>query len=156
MPTKMIMERKRPERYRAEDYIAMLIVTVLALLLGTCVATPAHAEPIPEGLAVKAVYNEALHDTKSLDAMCHALRNRASLQGVYGIRVSRPIPMKERLKTLKTWQKSLSTPDVTKGATHWLSDYDLKHCKPSRMAWRFKMKETYYDKTGQTHYYKEV
>ena len=113
----------------------------------------ARAE-ISDNLAVKAVYNEALHDTVSLDAMCHALRNRGDLKGVYGLNVHRPIPPKEWLKTLKTWQKSLSTPDVTKGATHWLSDYDLKHCKPSRMAWRFKMRETLYQ--GSTHYYKEV
>jgi hypothetical protein len=132
------------------------IILCLALCLARCEL--ALAGQIPDNLAVKAVYNEALHDSVSLDAMCHALRNRyvkiGDLRGVYGLRVDRPIPIKEWLKTKETWVKSAFTKDITKGATHWLSDYDLKHCKPSRMAWRFKMRETCY--IGQTHFYKEV
>lgn len=156
MKTRMILERPKKERYTAEDYAGMIVLCLILGVIMLCGATcaPAHAEGIPDNLAVKAVYNEALHDPVSLDAMCHALRNRGDLRGVYGLRVSNPIPKISRLKTLKTWQGSLYTPDVTKGATHWLSDYDLTHCKPSRMAWRFKMKETLHQ--GQTHFYKEV
>ena len=144
--------RKGYDRY---DYVAWAVLTAILAIVMLCFSTctPAQAEVIPDNLAVKAVYNEALHDTESLNAMCHALRNRGVLKGVYGLRSTNTISPKEYAKTLKTWQNSLYTPDVTKGATHWLSDYDLKHCKPSLMSWRFKMKETLYQ--GQTHYYKE-
>jgi len=158
VPVKMLLERlKRPKFWSEIDTMAAVLLVFILVVVMTCFdgcSRIAHAGPIPDNLAVKAVYNEALHDTRSLDAMCHALRNRKSLVGVYGLRVKRPIPPKEYAKTLKTWQRSLSTPDVTKGATHWLSDYDLKHCRPAMMAWRFKMVETLY--CGKTHFYREV
>ena len=135
--------------------IVAVIVLSIAMMFSSCEPAQAseQASEIPDYLAVKAVYNEALHDDRSLDAMSHALRNRKSLIGVYGLKVHRQIPPKEYAKTLKIWRRSLWTPDPTKGAQFWLSDYDLKNCRPAMMAWRFKMTETLYQ--GQTHFYKE-
>ena len=121
------------------------------LILFNCLSGMVYAG-IPAEQAVNAVIGEALHDEVSMDAMCHALRNRGSLRGVYGYKSGRRDSPKLHALGVKTWFASLKTPDVTKGATHWLSDYDLSHCKPRLTSFRFKMVETAY--IGQTHFYK--
>ena len=136
-----------------EDWIAILIVGFMAFLAAWC-CDLAQAAEIPQDKAVNAILGEALHDDDSMLVMAHALRNRGHLGGVYGARVIRPYSDKLRAKALKAWKMSLSGDDPTRGADHWLSDYDLKHCRPERMAWRFKMVETLHQ--GQTHYFKGV
>jgi hypothetical protein len=106
-----------------------------------------------------AVLGEALHDDESMRYMSHAVINRVrkngSFKGIYGFKGTLgQYPPKLRARALETVKKAMSEADVTGGADHWLSDYDLSHCKASRMAWRFKMVETVYQ--GQTHYYREV
>lgn len=117
-----------------------------------------HAEPT-QAEVVRAILGEALHDQKSMDYMACALTNRirirGDLKGVYGAKAGTGHfgPILRSRAELALFNATHS-PDVTHGATHWLSDWDLAHCRPERMAWRFKMVETVYQ--GQTHYYKEA
>lgn len=119
----------------------------------------ARAEVTTEQISL-AVLGEALHDSESMRYMAHAVVNRTnrigSFKGIYGYEVARTrsYPQKALEMAKKAVSEVATTPDPTHGATHWLSDYDLKHCKPERMAWRFKMMETAYQ--GSTHFYKEV
>lgn len=128
----------------------------MLLMLGLCAG--AWAEPVTDARLVHAIVAEALHDDESLLYMACAMHNRflikGDLRGVYGDKADiGQIDPKLWQKASKAYSMALSEPDVTHGATHWLSDYDLTHCKPSLMAWRFKMVETAYQ--GQTHYYRE-
>lgn len=115
----------------------------------------AHAEQIPSDKAVKAIIGESLSDYDSMYAIACAIRNRDTLQGVYGV-YSKQVPLASDeviQRAFKAWYLSEEGTDVVKGATHWLSDYDLKHCNPAKTAFRHKMQETAY--IGQTHFYKE-
>lgn len=59
----------------------------------------------------------------------------------------------------KTYQKALNAykraivEDITSGATHWLSNWDLKHCRPSLIKWKDSMRVTL--KTEHFTFYKE-
>lgn len=116
---------------------------------------------IDEVTAIKAILTEALHDYDSMYAMACALRNRdkagIGMQGVYGLNAKwykdGQIPVGLYQKASKAFHTSDGNYDVTSGATHFLSDYDLKHSKPELIAFRHKMVETAY--IGQVHYYKE-
>ena len=135
------------------DWVAIGIVTIGAFIVFNLLGCrEAHAEAIPEAEAVHAILGEAPPgaDYEVLSAFAHALRNRGHLRGVYGKAVN---PSAKRLKQSKrAWVNSLVTPDPTKGASFWLSDWDLKHCRPALIAWRFSMVETL--NTGQTHFYR--
>lgn len=131
-------------------------ITMLALVLST---GRAWANELTQEEAVRAITGEALHDSESMRYMAHALRNRfaikGDLKGVYGAKgASGHIGPNLWQGASKAWFMSAEEKDVTHGATHWLSDYDLAHCKPERMTWRFKMVETVYQ--GQTHYYRKA
>lgn len=141
--------------------IKLLGAVVACLFVGGCAPCMASGNKVlPDEVAVHAILGEALHDSESMRVMAHAIMNRyakrGDLMGVYGLRV----PMsrfdgKLRARALKAYKTALlDKVDPTKGATHWLSDYDLKHCKPKLTKFRFKMTETLYQ--GQTHYYREA
>ena len=157
-----------------EDWMAIGIVSFIALL----VCTIAHAE-VNEEQAIRGVIGESLTDYNSMLAIACAIRNRGTLDGVYGVNavidhngqlvrvikkktgtIYEPISWEIYNMANKAWYVSgdheeLNGPyvDVVKGATHWLSDYDLKHCRPAMTNWRFKYIETAY--IGQTHFYKK-
>lgn len=133
-----------------EDWVAIGIVAILAL--GIC--SVAHAE-IQEEQAIKAIIGEALPDYDSMYAIACAIRNRGTLQGVYGVssKQAQHPPSFIYQRANKAWVVSTDDGDVVKGATHWLSDYDIKHCNPLKTAFRFQMQETAY--IGQTHFYIE-
>lgn len=136
-----------------------LKLLILTALLLSCGVSQAGEARVTDDQAIKALIGEALHDDKSLYSMACALNNRIAimgdLKGVYGFKASTAhISPKLWQKASKQWFLALDGLDVTSGATHWLSDYDLAHCRPERMGWRFKMVETLYQ--GQTHFYKEV
>ena len=131
----------------------LAIIVVAMLLSGT-----AHAyETINKADLpyVRAIVGEALPDYSSMYAIACAIRNRGTLKGVYGVNAKHLQTTDDDtfLKAETAWRMSLINEDVVKGATHWLSDYDLKHSKPSLIAFRKKMKETAY--IGQTHFYIE-
>lgn len=91
-------------------------------------------------------------------AIAFALQNRGTVQGVYGLRVAktRDYSGQDYQNASRAWNeaKNGAVADVTKGSTHWLSDYDLKHCRKALTAFRFKMVETAY--IGTTHFYREI
>lgn len=131
---------------------------LITILLMSAIWSTAYAK-VTDDEAIHAILGEALHDEESLKYMAHALKNRIAirgdLKGVYGTKADIG-QWSDKLwqKASKAWFSAHLDSDVTDGATHWLSDYDLKHCRPERMAWRFKMIKTVYQ--GQTHYFKEI
>jgi len=138
---------------RLEDYIAILLVVAGAFAvvsLSTC--KPAEASEIPQ--EVKAIIGEAIGQSdKEILAHCHALRNRGTLKGVYGLNNwHKHNTPKNVARVTKLWIQSGKEADFTKGCNHWLSDYDLTHYKPKLMAWRFKA--DYSVKVGSTTFYR--
>ena len=137
----------------------LILLNLIWLGLMLLFASQAHAESVIGDLPIRAILGEALHDQQSMNIMAHAIKNRVakygSFKGIYGAKVSMgEFDQKTRQKASDAWEMAFKTEDMTKGATHWLSDYDLKHCKKSLTAFRFRMTETLYQ--GQTHYYKEL
>lgn len=128
------------------------IITLLALML----AQSAWADPgqISDSRAVRAILGEAGPSYEERLAIAFALRNRGHLKGVYG-HLEAPTAT-EWQKGSKAWHTALNglETDITHGADHWLSDWDLKHARPALTAFRFKMVETAY--IGTTHFYKEI
>ena len=127
-----------------------LSITLLCTLLCTpgALASPAFNE----ANIIKALAGEAGgQGMDEIEAHAHAINNRGHLGGVYGIR--RPAGVRGLERARIGLKRSITRPDSTHGATHWLSDYDLRHSKPRLTAFRFKMVETAY--IGETHFYKE-
>ena len=131
-----------------EDWIAIGIVTLVAILI----CSNAHAQ-VDDYKATLAVIGEALPDYDSMYAIACAIRNRDTLKGVYGVnnKAAREASGDTFQLASKAWYMSDEGVDVVNGATHWLSDYDLKHCRPAMTNWRFKYIETAY--IGKTHFY---
>lgn len=125
---------------------------ILCLLL-CMVWSVAHAEAIPSALAERAILGEALPNYEAMHDIASAIRNRGTLKGVYGVRSSNWDKASPKLRALasRAWESS-KTLDSVNGANHWLSEYDLKHCKPSLTAFRFSMVETVH--RNKTHFYK--
>ena len=131
-------------------------ILILWALLFICSSAHAYETLVPGDLPyVKAIVGEALPDYQSMYAIACAIRNRGTLQGVYGLHAKHVETASEFVfgKAELAWRQSAIKPDVVKGATHWLSDYDLKHSKPKRIAFRKQMIETAY--IGQTHFYRK-
>lgn len=125
------------------------------LILGTF---SAQAKDIAESEAVKAIYGESGPSYAERQAVAFALLNRGHLKGVYGLKSARGVMIspKDWQSCSRAWHTALNglIPDPVKGADHWLSDWDLKNCRPSLIAWHKKMVETAY--IVNTHFYKEV
>lgn len=121
------------------------------LLLAVLWGSPAYAE-IEASKAVHAILGEAGPSYAERRAIAFALRNRGHLGGVYGY--SKAPSAVDWQNGSRAWHEALSgNLDPVRGATHWLSDWDLKHAKPRLTKFRFKMTETAY--IGTTHFYKE-
>ena len=145
-------------------WIRLVIVLAVVLSLGSCEpAFPAEvggdreSSEISQEEGVYSVLGEAGPSYEERLAVAFALQNRGHLGGVYGLKVTRT-----RSYEASAWQNACRSwneakegivADVTNGATHWLSDYDLKHCKASLTAFRFRMVETAY--IASTHFYKD-
>ena len=133
--------------------IVAIAVIVIALLIGTC--RPALAETIPDSKIVLAIAGEA--EGLSLyeqTAIAGAIINRGTLKGVFGYgRVAKVgLSPKTRLRAEKALFQARQN-DVSNHATHWLSTWDLKHCRESLISWRHKMRVTL--KTKNFTFYKE-
>ncbi len=127
-----------------------LISVLLIGLFGMIGGHEAYAH-IPDSLAIKALAGEA-GGQSSLELLAHAfaLRNRDSLEGVYGLRANT-----SKLATYRAriaWNRAKSGLDITHGSTHWLSDYDLAHSRPALIAWRKKALSQI--KIGDTTFYR--
>jgi len=98
----------------------MFPVCVLALLT---FATPAHAS-IPDADGIRALMGEArgelVRDYRCAVATAEAIRNRGTLQGVYGFKAKFNEPAWVWKRAEKAWKESAGT-NYTKGADHWES-----------------------------------
>ena len=119
----------------------------------------ALASQVTEEQAVRAVLGEARGEGyKGMYAVACALRNRiritGDLKGVSGARaIMEPISGELYQVAGKAWHLSLLGPDVTHGATCWLSDYDLKRDLNTEWASGEGVQETAY--IGHHHFYRE-
>lgn len=95
-----------------------IIAMVLLCLL---VPSTVKAAPIPEALAVKAIIGEAANQGyQGMFAVAHAIRNRGTLSGVYGLNAKRKEPQWVHEMALKAWRASaVRATDPTHGATLW-------------------------------------
>ena len=76
-------------------------------------------------------------------AISHAIRNRGTFAGVYGLNAKLDdVTGEEYQLASKAWYESEEGSDPTFGANHWLSAWDLKHCRPSLIKWRLGMVKT--------------
>lgn len=133
---------------------ALIVFNLTCFLVGCDVATASTMEaPADSGMdtatAIHAIANEAGGSYAEMRAVAWAIANRRYWRGVYGLK--RPLNASEtRLKAcLRAWTE---LGEDNHGGDHWLSDYDLAHCKASLTAFRFKMREVLY--AGTTHFYR--
>ena len=132
-----------------EDWVAIAIVTLGAMFI----VSIAHASIEPDKI-VLAVIGEA-EGCPAIDqeAIARATINRGTLKGVYGYK--RALGVEIAPKSRQRAEKALKQArlrDITDGADHWLSTWDLKHCREPLIAWRHKMKVTL--KTDNFTFYK--
>lgn len=133
-----------------------LLVLITAFWSGSAHASTMEC-PADSGLdtatAIHAIANEAGESYAEQRAVAWALANRVragmGTRGVYGLNVPLRASNSKYEACLRAWTE---LGEDNRGADHWLSDYDLKHCKPSLTAFRFKMREVGY--FGSTHFYK--
>lgn len=135
-------------------YVWLIILMVLGNLI--LLSSWAHAMEAPSdsgmdtAKAIHAIANEAGPgiNMAEMRAIAWAIANRGYWRGIYGLR--RPLEASEARQRacLRAWTE---ISDDNHGGDHWLSDYDLKHCKPKNTAFRFKMREVQY--AGTTHFY---
>ena len=136
--------------------VLILTGALLAGLVPGC--REALASQISEGQAVRAILGEARGEGyEGMYAVACALRNRGHLKGVYGAlaweRIQRHITPELFVTGLKSWKNSLLGPDVTRGATCWLSNYDLKRDLNTEWAKGDGVEETVV--VGSHHFYRE-
>lgn len=118
-------------------FIGTLIGWVLVFL-----ASFVHASSIPDDKAILAIIGEA--ESQGFDGMlavASAIRNRGTLQGVYGLnapRVKKSLYTKGTyLQARKAWLQSASGRDVVMGANSWENvnafgrPYWIDTCKPT-------------------------
>lgn len=139
----------------AYDWLGMaLLVGVLAVVCSFVGCDVAHASEFTSDNCIKALMGEAIGQSEAeLFAHAHALRNRGTLVGVYGLNNWQKHNTPENWqRASRAWYTSEIERDTTNGCTHWLSDYDLIHSRPKLIAWRFKA--VYSVKIGQTTFYR--
>ena len=129
------------------------LLIFIGLSLNSCNQTPAIAQELTIDKVIPAILGEAPPGASNAVLACfaHAIRNRGSLQGVFGRKEA--ASASEWQRGGKTWAESETSPDPTKGAQFWLSKWDIKHCRPGMIAWRHKMIKTVY--IGETNFYRE-
>lgn len=109
------------------------LILALACLMGSYV--PAMAGQIPDDMAVRAIIGEDSSSEQGMLAVAHAIRNRGTLKGVYGLqavrwdrghlkryhkgKVSEVISGDVYQLACKAWANSEDGRDITGGATHW-------------------------------------
>lgn len=100
-------------------------------------------------MAVHAIANEAGGSYDEMRAVAWAIANRGYWRGVYGLKKPLKADEKRLAQCLRAWTE---IGDDNHFGDHWLSDYDLKYCKPALTAFRFKMVKVGY--FGTSHFYK--
>lgn len=126
-------------------------VLIAALLLPAI----ARAE-VPSNLAVRAIVGEAAGEGfYAMSAHAHAIRNRGTLDGVYGLNAthSKNEPEWVWKQARMAWGLSSKTIDPTRGASYWFSEDDLKLLNRKRPKWFLSLEPTV--KIGSTTFYKK-
>jgi hypothetical protein len=103
--------------------LALSFLVMTSLIVGAFVPKPAHAAEIPDSLAVRAIVGEAAgEDYKGMLAIACAIRNRGTLQGVYGVYAehNNKEPLWVWTSAKRAWKES-ETCDIVCGATDWES-----------------------------------
>lgn len=116
------------------------------------------ASSLPEELAVRAILGESGRSYAEMRAVAWALANRGTFQGVYGLRRVSGDYRDERgyaydeeriQRAMRAWGEEGGD---NHGADHWLSESDIRTCKPHLTAFRFRMREV--GTWGTTRFYK--
>lgn len=114
---------------------------LIILILIQLVAVPCQSKTSKEHV-VMAVLGEARSSSctdQEREAIARTIMNRGDLRGVYGYKAKmEPISARTREKAISAQMRAYGR-DITNGATHFLSDWDLKHSRPSLIAWKDKM-----------------
>lgn len=102
-------------------WLVMALISMIVILAATC----AHAEQrFSDHDAILSVIGEAENQGfEGMLAVSHAIRNRGTLKGVFGLAAPRVKQHKYTEITYKqarkAWMDSAHTPDITNGATNW-------------------------------------
>lgn len=97
------------------------IASVLLFLFGLQAGFAAQPSAIKDADAVRAIVGEAANQHyRGMLAVAGAIRNRGTLDGVYGLKSKTPDKQPQWVWDLatKAWSES-QTNDITKGATNW-------------------------------------
>lgn len=136
-------------------YVILALVIFNLFCFSGCETAQAQSmeSPSDSGMdtatAMHAIANEAGGSYAEMRAIAWAIANRGYWRGVYGLKKPLKADSKRLEACLRAWTE---ISEDNHGGDHWLSDYDLKFCKPSLTAFRFKMREVLY--AGTTHFYK--
>lgn len=121
---------------------AVIIFTVVFVFVFYCLS---HAESYTDEQAVKAIIGEAENQgSQGMLAVACAIRNRGTLQGVYGFKAPRVIKKlfsnQTKIQAIKAWDKSQYPNECSfiDGGNHWENINAFG--KPK---WAYSMKETY-------------
>jgi len=101
--------------------IALILFVIAVLAWIIVLDRPAHSGQISEPQAVRAIVGEASNQGfDGMLAVACAIRNRGTLDGVYGVKSDRIYKESKEIVRLArlAWQQSESV-DVTDKATHW-------------------------------------
>lgn len=126
-------------------------VFILAFFGAAC----AHAE-IPSQLAIRAIVGEAASEGfEAMLAHAHAIRNRNTLNGVYGLNANHIKNEPEWVwkEAKRAWDSSATSNDETQGASFWFSEDDLKLLQKKRPKWFLSLEPTV--KIGTTTFYRK-
>lgn len=108
------------------------LITIFALVFLLGFASCAHAEPITEENAIKAIIGEAENQGWiGMRAVACAIRNRGSLKGVYGLhapRVEKGLYSRETYLMARRQWRAIPY-DITHGATGWGNASDIAEFK---------------------------
>lgn len=104
-----------------EVLLRIVIVVTAVILLAAALICNVQAAEIPEDRAVRAIIGEASGEGYTgMLAIAGAIRNRGTLQGVYGVKAKHVDKQPQWVwgQARKAWKESASN-DITSGADHW-------------------------------------
>lgn len=134
-----IEQRSKPDTFLKMpfNWPLMAVGTIILMLLGGWLLCGcAMSAEIPTERAVKAIIGEAENQGYTgMLAVADAIRNRGTLNGVYGWKSYRVVHHKYSIETynmaVKAWKES-ARKDITFGATGWGNDKDVEVFRHSK------------------------
>lgn len=131
----------------------LLILAIILALSGCCPYVLASEIPIQE--AVHAILGEARGEDLAVQyAIACAIRNRGTLDGVFGATADvSDAGNREEFRAIQAWAQSASGPDVTNGATDFMTLDDMIKLGPAQMD-KFLEQYIYKKQIGPFYFYK--